>query len=125
MEGGTIHLCQTGLIDRILACLDLSDSTKTKDTPCTTDVLGAHIDEPPLSTDWNYHSKLGKMQFLNCNTRCDPVLAVNQLASFSNDLRRPHQNAMMRLGRYLLATHNKGMIILKLAHGRHKSGLLR
>jgi hypothetical protein len=109
-DNGTIHLTQTGLIDRILADLSLTNSVSTKDTP-TAEILRPHKDSAPLHEDYNYRSVLGKMGYLSSNTRCDIAFANHQCARFSIDPRDPHGVALKRIGRYLLKTRDKGMII--------------
>ena len=107
---GSIHLLQTGLIERILADLDLTDSTTTKNVPAV-DILGPHKDSAPLRGPYNYRSVLGKMMYLSTNTRPDIAFANHQCARFSIDPREPHGVALKHIAKYLLKTRDKGMII--------------
>jgi hypothetical protein len=52
-DDGSIHLTQTGLIDRILSDLGLSDSTSIKHVPAV-DILSSHKESEPLSGLYNY-----------------------------------------------------------------------
>ena len=49
--------------------------------------------------------------YLSSNTRLEISLANHQCARFSNDPRIPHGVALKRIGRYLLGTRDKGMIV--------------
>ncbi|KAI2509575.1 hypothetical protein MHU86_4836 [Fragilaria crotonensis] len=108
---GSILMRQTGLIERILVDLNLSDSTSSKPTPAS-DILGSHKDSPPFDHSFNYRSVLGKIMYLSSNTRCELSVSNHQCARFSVDPRVPHGVALKRIGRYLLGTRDKGMIIL-------------
>jgi hypothetical protein len=50
--------------------------------------------------------------YLSSNTRCELSVSNHQCARFSVDPRVPHGVALKRIGRYLLGTRDKGMIIL-------------
>jgi hypothetical protein len=102
---GTLLLSQTGLIERIL-----TDSTSSKLTPAA-EILGPHKDASPFNDTYNYRSVIGKIGYLALNTRLEVSLANHQCARFSNDPRTPHGVALKRIGRYLLGTRDKGMIV--------------
>ena len=107
---GTILMLQTGLIERVLTDLSLSDSSSSKTTP-SSDILGPHKDSPPFNHIFNYRSVVGKVMYLSSNTRCELSVSNHQCARFSIDPRLPHGVALKRIGRYLLGTRDKGMII--------------
>jgi hypothetical protein len=109
-EDGTIHLSQAGLISCIINNIGLSEATSHKSTPAG-EILASHKSSPPLSADYNYRSVLGKIMYLSSNTRCDLAFANHQCARFASDPRAPHGVALKRIGRYLLTTSDKGMII--------------
>ena len=50
------------------------------------------------------------LTYLARNTRPDIEYAVHQCARFQTDPKQPHYNAVKRIGRYLLATADKGII---------------
>ena len=50
------------------------------------------------------------LNYLARNTRPDIEYAVHQCARFQSDPRKPHGNAIKRIGRYLLGTRTKGII---------------
>ena len=107
---GTLLLSQTGLIERVLADFGLTDSTSSKQTPAA-EILGPHKDSAPFNDTFNYRSVIGKIGYLASNTRLEVSLANHQCARFSNDPRTPHGIALKRIGRYLLGTRDKGMIV--------------
>jgi hypothetical protein len=109
-DDGSIHLTQTGLIDRILSDLGLSDSTSIKHVPAV-DILSSHKESEPLSVVYNYRSVLGKMMYLSTNTRPDIAFANHQCARWSIDPREPHGVALKQIAKYLLKTRTKGMIM--------------
>ena len=51
------------------------------------------------------------INFLVQNTRPDMMFACHQAARFSNNPRSSHTNAVVRMGKYLKGTHDKGLII--------------
>jgi hypothetical protein len=107
---GSIHLLQTGLIERIIADLDLSNSPKTKETP-SAGPLGACLQSSPLRVPWNYRSIIGKLMYVGNNTRSDIAFANHQCARFSADPREPHGMAVKRIVMYLKKTLHQGTII--------------
>ncbi|GFH58525.1 hypothetical protein CTEN210_15001 [Chaetoceros tenuissimus] len=109
-ENGVITMTQTGLIDNILALLGLKDESKQHKTPATS---------PPLHTDtggnqreytWSYRSAIGMLIYLARNTRPDIEYAVHTCARFQLDPKKIHENAVKRIGRYLLGTRDKGIV---------------
>ena len=107
---GTLLMAQSGLIERILIDLGLTDSTSTKATPAA-EILGPFKSSPPFEESFNYRSVLGKILYVSSYTRCEITLANHQCARFSIDPRSPHGVAIKRIGRYLLGSRDKGMII--------------
>jgi hypothetical protein len=90
--------------------LGLEDSASSKITPAA-DILGPFKARPPFEETFNYWSVLGKILYVSSNTRCEITLANHQCARFSIDPRSPHGVALRRIGRYLLGSRDKGMII--------------
>jgi hypothetical protein len=108
---GSIHMTLTGLIDRILDDLGLTNSITTKHVPAAAEILGPHKDSAPLRGDFNYRSVLGKLLYLSANTHPDIVFANHQCARWSIDPKEPHGVAIKHIAKYLLKTHTMGMII--------------
>jgi hypothetical protein len=80
----SIHMLQTGLIDRILDDLGLTGTSRTKSVPAA-GPIGPCKDSKPLHVPWNYRSVIGKLMYLANNTRSDIAFATHQCACFSND----------------------------------------
>ena len=60
--------------------------------------------------DWNYRAAIGMLTYLTGSVRPDIAMAVHQCARFSVNPKRSHEQAVMRIGRYLLSTQDKGMV---------------
>ena len=54
---------------------------------------------------------IGKLNFLEKSTRPDISISVHQCARFSEPPKRSHAEAVKRIGPYLLATRDKGLLI--------------
>jgi hypothetical protein len=73
---GTIHLTQPHLIDQILEDLKMTETTKPKTTPAASSkLLKRHSNSSPSDMSFNYHSVIGKMNYLEKATR--PDIAYN------------------------------------------------
>ena len=105
-----IMMTQTGLIDQVLDDLNLSHDSRRKFTPANS-VLHADPEGAERQEPWNYRSVIGKMSFLAQMTRPDIAFAVHQCARWSNGPRLLHEKAVKYIGRYLLATRDKGIIL--------------
>jgi hypothetical protein len=103
-------MLQSGLIERVLVNFGLTDSTSSTVTPAA-DILAPHMSIAPFEEHFKYCSVLGKVMYLSLSTRCELSLANHRCSRFSIDPRMPHSVALKRIGRYLLGTRDKGMII--------------
>lgn len=111
LSNGTIKLSQPHLIDQIICDLGFNDKTTPKSTPSAASVkLHRDIDGLPMNEEWIYRSVVGKMNFLEKSTRPEIAFAVHQCARFSNDPKESHATAIKRIGKYLVATRDKGII---------------
>jgi len=114
-EGGWL-LNQPHLIDSVLDELgfhkEAKNEPKTKSTPVHTNEV-PHKDGRgnPFNESWSYRRVIGKLNFLEKSTRPDIAYAVHQCARFQSDPKESHAKAVKRIGRYLLATRDKGYII--------------
>jgi len=64
IKDGSIELSQQALIDTIIQDADLNDS-KVKAVPAkVNEHLHAHLDKPSFSLNFNYRSKIGKLNYL-------------------------------------------------------------
>jgi hypothetical protein len=105
-----------GLVD-----VKTSNQPTTRTTPpLTTVILTSHEKEPnhDESKSFNYRQVIGKLLDLEKSTRPDIACAVHQCARFNTYPKTKHAKAVKRIGRYLLATKDKGLIMK-----RDKSGL--
>ncbi len=110
---GTIHLTQKLLIQSILEDLGLTaPNVKKHDTPIASHkLLSRHPECPDFDDSFNYHRVIGKLLFLEKSTRPDLSYAIHQCARFSHDPKQIHGEAVKRIGRYLKATKDKGLIM--------------
>jgi len=112
-EDGSIHMSQPQLIDSILKDLQLDhETTATKRTPmASSKILFRHSSSASFNGHFHYRQVIGKLNYLEKNSRPDITYAVHQCARFCSDPKVEHGKAVMWIGRYLLATRDKGMIL--------------
>mmetsp|Transcript_28700 Transcript_28700/g.41073 ORF Transcript_28700/g.41073 Transcript_28700/m.41073 type:complete len:760 (+) Transcript_28700:1583-3862(+) len=112
-EDGTMQLTQPHLIDSILADLGLDKQGATgRVTPALTSrILHHDIDGEPFDERFHYRSIIGKLNFLEKSTRPEIAYAVHQCARFCSNPKQSHAEAVKRIGRYLLETRDKGLIL--------------
>ena len=111
-EDGSVHLSQPHLIDSILHDLHLQPDSKHKTTPAVpSSLLHKDTDGPNMQPEFHYRSVIGKLNFLEKSTRPDISVSIHQCARFSESPKKSHAEAVKRIGRYLLATRDKGIII--------------
>ena len=108
-ENGTVELRQPHLTRSIISALGLEKSNP-KATPATK-TIGKDLDGAPLNADYNYRSVVGMLLYLGNNTRPDCAFAINQTARFSNNPTALHGEALKRIGRYLMGTAERGLIL--------------
>jgi len=106
----TINISQPSLIESVLQDLHLLTSSKTKDTP-SLGILYPDKDGIPRQDSWSYHSVIGKLKYITQNTRPDTSFAVHQCARYSSNPSALHELAVKRIGRYLLGSKDKGMVL--------------
>ena len=107
---GSIELTQTGLIDRIISVLGL-EGANTKATPANLGALGKDEDGPGCNATFSYPSVVGMLMYLTGHSRPDIGFAVHQCARYTHCPRHSHEEALKRIGRYLLGTRTRGLII--------------
>jgi hypothetical protein len=106
----TITMGWPSLIESVLPDLHLLDNSKAKDTP-SVGILYPDRDGIPWQDSWNYPSVIGKLHYIPQNTRPDISFAIHQCARYSANPTALHELAVKRIGRYLLATKDKGLIL--------------
>jgi Reverse transcriptase (RNA-dependent DNA polymerase) len=109
-KGPRFTLTQPGLTTRIIDALGLTDANPAW-TPTTQESLGSGLDSPLADESWSYRSLIGMLLYLSNNSRPDIAFAVHQCARFSHAPRQVHAAAVKAIGRYLIRTRDKGLIM--------------
>jgi hypothetical protein len=111
-SGPQITLLQTGLTQRIISALGLSSSLSTKiDTPAEVGALPKDADGAEALGNFSYPSVIGMLLYLTGHSRPDISFAVHQCARYTFKPTRRHEAALIRIGRYLKGTADKGLIM--------------
>ena len=105
----SFEIRQPFLIDRILALLELDDKVNPKNTPVTKPLLHKDSLGPLRVKKWKYRSAIGMLTYLFSSSRPEIRMAVHQCARFSVDPKLTHERAVLRIGKYLLGTRDKGI----------------
>ena len=120
LPNGTIKLSQPHMIDQILKDLGIEEGTKSKPAPAATSAkLHRDIDGEPFAEDWHCRSVIGKLNFLEKSTRLDLSHAVHQCARFSAEPKTSHAAAVKKIGRHLVTTREKGIMLDPKQHSFH------
>ena len=105
-------MTQEGLITRILEALGLDNGTATpKNTPCIKAPLSKDVNGDPVTGAFNYPSVVGMLLYLAGHSRPDISYAVSCAARFCFAPRHSHEVGVKTIGRYLLATRDKGLVM--------------
>ena len=108
----TIQLTQPQLIDSIIKHLHLQSWSNAKKTPVVpSNLLHKDTDSPDMTPEFRYRSVIGKLNFLEKSTHLDISVSVHQCSRFSERPKHSPLEAVKRIGRYLLATQDKGLLI--------------
>jgi hypothetical protein len=105
-------MTQEGLIDSVLVATGMT-TCNAKDTPTFTDgkPLGSDKTGPAACEKWSYRSVTGMLLYLASNSRPDISFAVHQCARFTHNPRQSHEQALLRICRYLKGTKTQGLIL--------------
>jgi Reverse transcriptase (RNA-dependent DNA polymerase) len=110
-DNNTINYTQPQLIKSILKDLGLNDDSKQKEVPAVAGtVLQEHKSSDNHCENWDYRSVVGKLNYLEKSSRPDLAFAVHQCARFTRNPKVEHSAAIKHIGRYLVATRDKGII---------------
>jgi len=104
LENQTMKLSQPLLIQQVLEEMGFNHHTKGRK------ILSRDCEGGQKMTSWNYQSILGKLNYLEKSTRLDIAYAVHQCSRFAANPKESHILAMLRIGRYLHANKEKGII---------------
>jgi len=105
---GTVTFKQGGLIKKVLKYCGMDDCNK-KWTPASTTPLGTDPNGKRFDAKWEYATAIGMLLYLSANSRPDIQYAVHQCARFTHTPKMSHQQAILRICRYLKATEDKGL----------------
>ena len=108
-KNGTIEMTQTGLIDKVISYLGMTNASP-KDSPTAVEPLGADKNGAPFKEEWSYPAAIGMLLYLSSNTRPDLQFAVHQAARFTHNPKHSHAQAVKRIVRYLVKTREHGTI---------------
>ena len=112
LQGNRIKMSQPYLIEQIIEGLGFNARTKVKSTPAiASKILHRDMEGEEMSTEWDYARIIGQLNFLEKSTRPDISYAVHQCARFSSNPKASHKMAVLRIGRYLMATKSEGLIL--------------
>ena len=110
LDGDRIELTQTGLIKTILEAIVI-EGANPKSTPAETEALPADKTGNTTEPAFNYASVIGMLQYVQGHTRPDISFAVSQCSRYIHWHTSMHITALKRIGRYLLKTSDKGIIL--------------
>ncbi len=107
----SFELSQPFLFERITSFLGIADG-KTNEwlTPVGKPLLNKDTLGIPRKYDWEYCGAIEMLIYLTESVWPDIAMATHQCACFSVSPMRSHKQAVIRIGRYLLSTKEKGMI---------------
>jgi len=107
-KNGTVTFKQEGLTQKILKYCGMQECNK-KWTPAGTTPLGTDAKGQRFDAKWDYATAIGMLLYLSSNSRPDIQFAVHQCARFTHTPKQSHQQAVLRICRYLKATEDKGL----------------
>ena len=111
-ETGLLELKQTGLIDRIIEAMGLDVGTMNgKVTSAQSALIVNGVNGLDTKGDFSYPSMVGMLLYLSGHSRPDIAYAVNCAARYMFCPKRSHEEALKRIGRYLKATRDRGLIM--------------
>lgn len=79
-------------------------------TPAIKPVLSKESNGLDRKCSWNYRELVGMLTYLQGTSRPDISMAVHQTARFCVDPKLLHERAIIRQGKYLNGTKDKGII---------------
>jgi hypothetical protein len=109
-ENHIITMTQTGLIDRILAAMEM-ENCNMKYTPAEKDPLCKDMDGAPCCENWDYRWIICMLLYLAGSTRPVIAYAVHQCARLSYYPKHSHEIGVKHIARYLKGTRDKGIIM--------------
>eukprot|EP00804_Cyclotella_cryptica_P011602 CCRYP_020927-RA/>CCRYP_020927-RA protein AED:0.29 eAED:0.29 QI:0/0/0/0.66/0.5/0.66/3/0/467 len=118
-SGPQITLLQVSLTKCITDAVGLCSSLSTPiGNPAETSPLPKDADGPPASGAFNYAAAVGMLLNLSGHSRPDISFVVHQCARYTFHPTRCHELALIRIGRYLKGTIDKGLVMSLSPHPR-------
>ena len=74
-------------------------------------LLQRDLDGPTCDMLWEYRRILGKFNLFKKSTRLDIAYIVHQCGRFPGNPISIHKNAILTIGRYLMKTSDRGMVL--------------
>ena len=105
---GKVTLKQPGLTQKILNKTGMQDCNG-EGTPTVLEPLGTDPEGASCTKTWEYASIVGMILYLSSNTRPDIQFAVHQCARFTHCPKKSHEEAILRICRYLQGTKHLGL----------------
>lgn len=84
------------MIEQVIQDFGHDQYSKGKGTPAD-NILHADPDEAPHQQKWNYHSIIGKLNYIANNMHSNISMAVHQCACFSCNPKALHELAVKRI----------------------------
>jgi hypothetical protein len=110
-DTGLLDMKQERLTLYILEAMGLDVGTVTpKWTPAESAPLVKDAEGAPAIGAFSYSSVVGMLLYLSGHTRPDIAYAVNCAARYMFCPKKSHEEALKRIGRYLKATCNRGLV---------------
>jgi hypothetical protein len=110
-DGDRITLLQEGLTKRIISALGLDSKYSTPvDTPAKNAALGRDLHGSDASGSINYASVIGMLLYFG-HSRPDISFATHQCARYTHSPKQSHEDALIRIGRYLKGTLQRGLVL--------------
>ncbi len=111
LNDASFELMQPFLIERISIFLGITNGqTNEHETPVDKPLLNKDLNGVPRKYIWENCGEIGMLTYLTGSVQPDIAMAVHQCAHFSVNPMHSHEQAVMRIGRYLLFSKEKGMI---------------
>lgn len=109
---GLLEMKQEGLINRVIEAMGLDVGIiSPKWTPAEGSPLVKDAEGEPSDPSFSYSSVVGMLLYLSGHSRPDIAYAVNCAARYMFNPKKSHQEALKRIGRYLKATRDRGLVI--------------
>ncbi len=111
LDDSSFELTQPFLIEQVTMFLGIDyGRTHEKLVPVGKPLLNKDLNGVPQKYNWEYCAAVGMLTYLTGSVCPDIAMAVHQCACFSVNPMQSHEQAVMRIGCYLLSTKEQGMI---------------